>query len=542
MGGTTFIVYKKDLFGIENHVSEINSYSAKLRHARRRQLQSLTSKKLESAVKQKIGSKEGKEQSVQPWHRTKSVMLKDEPLAEPGWMEPGSGMADPFSSTKIPVDINFYRVISFDMQSLVEPPSIGTARGRDQMNNGLLTFAQSTNTRHHTVVYLLGGRSRPAAEREETLQALENTATGYAFLSCRALVIADISKDQNMHHTALYFKQRAIEQLRSKLEEGKLQDNFYEKIKIVHSLFTAEIACGNLDAADVHGLALKYLLENDIAATLISSNPTVFQGVLWQEIQRAVLTMTQVTFDLNRWTQMLGLRLTYNYWESDRGRTDLEIGDGLVYEHLRPMMKEIMVLTHTPASDFADKPRPVLLRISAQALVLQGRLVNRYVGNMDLLSKASDQLSNIKEALQIESYLCLTILYWLRRAMFTEKSVCRPDDCTPYSARHVILERLRALLTASEPDHDIESPKARSRLFAMYIGAIAEQSGMREDDCLDFASIPYHNKKFVLQAVLMGLRTWSETQAILTDFLYHDGIGTAAQFWFEKVQNLFSRM
>lgn len=169
--------------------------------------------------------------------------------------------------------------------------------------------------------------------------------------------------------------------------------------------------------------------------------------------------------------------------------------------------------------------------------------MNRYVENSTLLSEKSKQLLDIHEALQIEPYLCLAIIYWLRRAMFTEKSVCGfKKTRNVYSASSIILERLQALLAVSKPDHNIDRPRARSKLFAFYVGAIAEQADLCEDDCLDVGSVPYHNKKFVLQACLMGLGTWSEMQAVLRDFLHHEGIGTAAQFWFEKIQNLFRKI
>lgn len=536
MAGATFVVYRKDNFGRDKHISAINSFSAKLRHARRRERLSRPLSESENST-----------------NKTKFHNEADERRAHmlPGALalckQAGFGMIDPFSSTNILFDHNVFRVVSFDLQSLVGAPSpVGhPAFGEDRMREGVLMYALRANTRHHLVVHLLGGKVIPSEEKEASMRALDCPATGYAYLSSRVTVMAEISKDRNMHFTALQFKHQAIRELRNDLKSTRLEDNFEEKIKTIHSLFTAEVACRNFEAAHAHSLALKHLLESDMSAILVGSNLSVLQGVLWQEVHRALLSMTEVNFDLDRWAEMLGLTTSFSDWESCSDGSppaDDNVADTFLHENLYSIMQDLMVLVHTPAAAFFGQSQSTLLRLSAQGLLLQSRLINRYLVDVALLSEVPQQTVEMREKVRAEAYMCLAILYWLRRAMINEKSICRPSSDKFYSASSMIQERLQALLTDSEPDFDPESAKAKSQLFASHVGAIAEQAEMVQGRRLDMASLPFHNKNFVLQACLMGLNTWSQVEEVLRGFLYHDGIGTAAQFWFEQVQHLLDRV
>lgn len=535
MADITFVVYRKDNYGREKHIGAINSFSAKLRHSRRRQQQATASKKATPAVQKKCVPNEQE-------HERREQLAND---ALALYKQAGAGTIDPFGSTKIAIDHNVHRVLSFDLRTLVgyvTPPG-KPAYGEDQMRNGALLYGLRTNTRHYLVTHLLGGRVTYAEEEEASVRALDSAATGYAYLSCRATVMGELSGDPDMNCAALHFKQDAIRKLRNDLSTSSLAQNFEEKIKAIHSLFTAEIAARNFEAAQAHSMVLKYLLESEVAATLVATNLSVFQGVLWQEVHRALLSMTEVNLDLEYWTELLGLPTGLSFWEpfydTASSPTEDDYQEPLLHENLYTIMHKIMELASAPAAIFYDAPRSTLVKLSAQGLILQCRLFNRYVQNTAWLSEATDACDLIRERARVESYMCLAILYWLRRAMFNEKSIINSTTRQVYSISSTFRERLQSLLSSCESDFEPDSLKAKSQLFASYVGAIAEQSEMADQKYIDVSSVPFHNKNFVLQACLMGLTMWSEVRDILSEFVYHEGIGTVAQVWFERVQQLF---
>lgn len=540
MTDTTFIMFENDGIGRGSHLCEIKAHSARLMHKRRRRCS--TAPRRSTYTAGPVTDVEQDAENVtqaQDW-TTKAVIVRN-PQYQPSPEKLGGGMVDPFVSTDLAVDHNFCRVLSVKAQSLFKN-HLPAIRFSDSMMDGPLALAQRAHNRHLIFSWSLGARVTPLDEQQynqEVIRTLSQPITGSAYLFCCMVVIAAILKNPDMDQTALHYKHQAIKRLRDKLATEGIPHDPQEHVRTVQSLFSAEIAGGNLQAAEIHGLALKQLIESDSSKRPLSSDFRVLHAVLWQETQRAVVSMTKVLLDLTRWTHMLGLPIADDPYD-DPEEAKIPPMDLLSDSGLRALMVEIMWLTTRDPVRCMSRGRQYLSKLSARGLILQGQLLNKYIENTDRVSRLGKYQDVERQKLCTDSYMCLAMLYWLRRAMINEQASSL-QFCHPWSARSTIVDRLQSLLTASKPAFGHDCPEAKGKLFAYYVGAVAEQVELKEDKVfLEISSLPFHNRKFVIQACLMGLATWESVKKVLKTFLYHEGIGTSARFWFEKIKVILS--
>ena len=180
-------------------------------------------------------------------------------------------------------------------------------------------------------------------------------------------------------------------------------------------------------------------------------------------------------------------------------------------------------------------PNLVTLYVRSRATLCMGRLLCQYLDAKEALSSKDKQNLNLDILLNdtdasTQAYASLAALYWIRcLAMVDDTSIA--GKVPILRASHMIAPRLRDALMASEEAPSDKERFAGLRLWAMFVGAWAEQRESRAKN-ISGAQYGWFNVHFARQVKTLELRSWEEVRAILQNFLHFDGIEPHPLTWF----------
>jgi hypothetical protein len=272
--------------------------------------------------------------------------------------------------------------------------------------------------------------------------------------------------------TAMVFKQRASELLRLRLAKHgttQLQSRRGDKQATdlswsIYSLLTADIAAQNYSAAAVHGRILAKFLQSDDPSVAVT-DARLLHAVLYNDMQRAAVSLTRPSFDLNRLAlDSLSLRAKLDEITGSRQgfiyrRYPTSLDPALRLANLRNIFTEMRQLLEI-AWMMAVYPElatdTLIVYLSSWVLICEGRLINNIIDTTaGVTSDPWESLGPQKGSLG-HTEACLAALYWLRR-------VSRHEGCgvqlsgtgtTVFNAGPIILRRLKQYLLDRDPVHD----------------------------------------------------------------------------------------
>lgn len=172
------------------------------------------------------------------------------------------------------------------------------------------------------------------------------------------------------------------------------------------------------------------------------------------------------------------------------------------------------------------------------------RLLNHYLDNVAVIEKLVGQNTltgrQITHA-RVQTIVSLALFYWGRFVSITDSVVIGTGKAV-FCSNPGILTRLRK----AYGDYDTltlkaeKIPYSRQALFAVYVGAWAEQmkalgTGQTE------VEKQWFNSKFGAHASKMGLRTWEEVREVLIGFLHNDFVPPNGSIWFQKTLKEFEK-
>ena len=372
----------------------------------------------------------------------------------------------------------------------------------------------------------------------DAVEGLQDECTGYAYLARSAAILTSINSNPETEKLSLHFRTMAMNTLRkrlSRMDHDKARLALYWS---VYSLFSAEIAAHNWSAAQVHGQFLRKIIQ-PVNGTTLQIEPRFRQAVMYQDIQRASLSLTRPSFDLSRWLHDF-LPIT---WLEESGMTGtlpiITVDASVPSVFLRSIIIDVKEWLAV-LSMFLAQPQYLtpynISNGSTRGLLLEAELIDLYLDTMDIIENAgrvTDSLSAYHTAIA-----ALAALTWRRRVGNHENmgigSKLSLTGTNVYNAGPIIIEKMESLSRTSEEQFQASrrqrSDSWRIRLWCFYVGAIVEQSLPTMDP-----SKAFHNRGFVSLACQCGLRTWQAVQPVLEGFLYFDFVGPTAQVWFERL-------
>ncbi|EXJ68506.1 uncharacterized protein A1O5_08299 [Cladophialophora psammophila CBS 110553] len=516
----TFIVQTKDRLSDGDHLCRVNSHVANYSH-RRRRLDPKDARQTDRARK------------------CRSVRLDERETlhSRPGALSHlGQGAGDPFNSLPVTVNPTINYVISFNRLALTPSP----VNSQFEMQRA----RKWTNQYDH-----------------DTRSALQDEILAYAHLNRLIAVVAFVTTGEPFQRLALIYKNQTMSKLQNLIRAHKVETT--EPVcDLIASLYTAEIAAHNFEAAAVHGRMLRYMLQ---PGRPVDISERLARFILWQDVHRASMTLTPTFLDLCQYAQNYLPRIpnTPVSWgdlmPSRRNPIPCVIDGAMQCAVLRGIFKETR-LYYSVSSILIEDNLPaeeLLFTMSIRHGIMQGHLVNNYVrcaANIQTFGVERDPFS----FLHCKAWATLATLLWIRFAGYYEMqipprpplsqsrrivavnvpeviSVSPSSRDAMYSSAPVIIMALRRHLEDSKASTlaIMETPLIRARLWAIFVGAVAEQAQEGFDGSQFGGKGNWHNLELTELAFLMGLSTWSEVRLTLEGFLYLPNVGLAAAEWFE---------
>ncbi|KAJ9614044.1 hypothetical protein H2200_002180 [Cladophialophora chaetospira] len=423
------------------------------------------------------------------------------------------GNSDPFTTTVIPVTSMVHECLVFTRDCYL--PSL-----------------------HGKEIDLAGTTIYMDAFWQDAVDGLQDECIGYAYLARSAAILTTINANPETENLAVHFRTLAMNTLRQRLARMQHDEARLAICWAVYSLFSAEIAAHNWSAAEVHGRYLRQIIQPRNGRAL-KIEPRFMQAVMYQDIQRASLSLSRPSFDLARWlTDYLprtwqlegGLMGTLPVLKVDASTPSIALRSILI-----DIKEWIAVLGMYLAQPSFLNPFNIS-HGSTRGLILEAELIDLYLDTMDVIGGAECVAGNLSA--YHNAAAALAALTWRRRVGNHENmgigSKLSLTGTNVYNAGPLIAERLEDLLRASEEASRESrlngSDTWRVRLWCFYVGAVVEQSIPGIDP-----SRRFHNRGFANLAGYCGLHTWDTVQPVLEGFLYFEGVGPTAQMWFERL-------
>ncbi len=423
------------------------------------------------------------------------------------------GNSDPFAAFAIPITpkenriLTFYREVILPATFNLDPkkPNVANARAKTLWNI------------HVT--------------------RLGDEGTALAFLGSNATLVAKCTDSQMFNNMSLVFRARSTTALRRKLaRDTKVNAWVWWHIFMI---WYAEIAAGNVLAAQTHGRMLSHLLQeyfqaggglldrlDDIGLTMIE----LIINFLYADMNMATQLLVPPAFDVYEWLpKTFGPVISRIEAVLPPPPPDpWPLHPTLENQELSTCMKqcrEMFTRWRRRASDGLPD------RIATMSVawmqykwdICLGKLVHRYCMFKELTDSISTS-HGLRDYYFAQQYIAISAVRWSRSS---QGSVCGKNIWAGRS-----LAALRPALEQSlriKGSVDWEKWK-EVRLWALYVGAIAERS--EAQSTLDVSTGWFRNH-FARQVRDMGLASWDDVVQILRLFLFDSEAYEAECAWFE---------
>jgi hypothetical protein len=334
-----------------------------------------------------------------------------------------------------------------------------------------------------------------------------------------------------LQKVAVEHQYRSLQVLREKLNRGQSLQTFDNYLHI-NQLYSAETIGRNLHGATVHGRMLRKMFEQ-----AWNEGTLDYKLLLWQvhnDIQTSAIFLVRPIFDVDGFLPTVYAPI----WTAaapdmpplDNTNDDLDpsIEGPLVdlFKNIRKFWALCVILEQQGKNESASNALMTWCN-NSQELISIGRLINHYHDVQQLLSQQTNQ--SLKNRMLVQQYLAVAAAYLAKSLNLNPVILGVPM----FDARPALLPALRRALEDSEQlSTEAHCRKyMNARLWALYVGALAEQSHLK----------PGHDSRkgwfhvhLAEQAIAMNLFTWDTVQHVLLGFLYNDRVAPDGSLWFEK--------
>lgn len=299
----------------------------------------------------------------------------------------------------------------------------------------------------------------------------------------------------------------------------------------IYRIFAAEGLDHNISGATAHGKMLRSLFEEylNTHGSIDGSLTLLLTLTIYCDAQFSAMFLTPPIFDYDDWLPKVYaplLAIDLPFLPSRTMYMHEGLNEAIYYPLLRSAFlfsRRIMEIWLMPDPGRVPTSDMILAWIAANLFLTSGRLVNHYL-EFKLISESSQQPLR---PLYIQQYLALAALH-LIRSLILEFYV---GGKAIFDASAKLLTNLRRILELCEqqPDDHAHNDYHSSRLWALYVGALAEQ---QENKPREFENSSWFGIRFARQAETMGLSDWGDIVPILHEFLYHDSLSPHGSSWF----------
>lgn len=390
-------------------------------------------------------------------------------------------------------------------------------------------------------------RTLAAQDWRDSLAALEDEGTAFGTMARYGAIASRCNPE--MRHVTLKYLVQSIAVLRNKITSGhNLQTP--RDCTHINMLFAAETIAGNLSGAIVHGTMLLQILQRHWREGKLDYKILLYQLVL--DYQLSSMFVKRTIFDVDGWLSTVfqpmwdaaaPLIPRYPTEELDASITDAWLRSSF---ELKQQQLQFMA-ARADTLDAVSHLELVWGAQMTQGLLFHSRMINHYLTTKRRLNNDIDLTQDKREDLIVQSYLALAGAQLDRHIGGHPKIMKVPV----YDTSRMLMALKRALLegpslrtsetavssspstssTCSSTSHQhkesshrrtdrSEDQYATARLWALYVGAVAETSAAATRTN---PSGRWFNSNFAAQARAMGVKSWNACTNILRRFLFYDG-------------------
>ncbi len=323
----------------------------------------------------------------------------------------------------------------------------------------------------------------------------------------------------------------SVQILREKINRGQSLQTFDNYLHI-NQLYSAETIGRNLPGATAHGRMLRKMFEQAWNESTLD-----YKLLLWQvhnDIQTSAIFLVRPVFDVDGFLPMVYAPV----WtaaapdmpplDNTNDNLDPSIEGPLVgaFKDMRKFWALCIILEQQGKNESASNALMTWCN-NLQELISIGRLINHYHNVQQLLPQQTNQ--SLKTRMLVQQYLAIAAAYLAKSLNLNPVILGVPM----FDSRPALLPALQRAMEDSE-QLSTEADRRKymnARLWALYVGALAEQSHLKpgHDSCKR-----WFNAHLAEQAIAMNLLTWGTVQHVLRGFLYNDRIAPDGSLWFEK--------
>jgi hypothetical protein len=385
------------------------------------------------------------------------------------------------------------------------------------------------------------------ASWHDPFSSLEDKCAAYGLLARTAVVMSRSAEPgSRLAVKSLVYKKKTSELLRARLKSGEQDLVVSQVCPIVVSMLITAVFEDAFEEAAIHVKMLKYLLYTHSSRVGKEVDLGTLFTILWYDFHRASKALTRPIFDFGGWVaeQFLpGWQQALKDLPALSGQAERSLDGTMGDEKLRDLfitMREIVEILAMVTSDPSITTPSTQISIAQWMIVCQGQLIDRYVDVMDAMDTNSPISPGPVASFEHNwscytvAYLSLAALWWTRCLEKMENAPTAPST-TIFNGN--IIPSLRAALIQSDLLSDGLDALiyGRVRLWALYVGALAEQRAgralkMRRPGFS--AEESWFTKELLLQARRMDILVWSDLRKVLQGFLYSDSLEPHGSTWF----------
>jgi hypothetical protein len=375
----------------------------------------------------------------------------------------------------------------------------------------------------------------------DAITALRDECTGYSLLSAMTVVMAAVARNPAMTKQALIYKNKSSALLRHRLgHDGNAYNDPDQLYRPIMGLLTVETTLRNECGARLHAEMLAYLIRKSGGLTAIDNR--LRTQLLWEEIHRTTIFLAQPAVDFGEWVPMQ----FPEYMDGDKSLfekvntivTSPIVDPSIENERLRDIFVELRKTCEVLKWAMSSPPNATGDTFAwpmVQSHVCIGRLMNHYA---DAASPAKETLTGyFGRRENVEACICLAAAYWTRCCFGVEAvrigSWLPGRGAVTHDTGWRILPRLRRILALDE--EPTENPYERVRLWALYVGALAEKRGSLLSP--EIEEKDWFTQNFVRHASKQGLHSWQDAEQVIEGFLHSQHIQPDGSVWFSLARD-----
>jgi hypothetical protein len=391
--------------------------------------------------------------------------------------------------------------------------------------------------------------TRPAgaiAAFNDAIFALRDECTGYSLLSAMMAVMAAVAHNPAMTKQALVYKNKSSVVLRHRLgHDGNAYNDPSQLYRSIMGLLAVETTLRNEQGARLHADMLAYLIRK--SGGLAAMDDRFRTQLLWEEIHRTTIFMAAPVIDFGKWVPLQ----FPEYMDGDTSLfekvnatvTSRIVDPSIENESLRDIFIELRKTSEVlkwAMSSPSNATGDTFAWPMMYSHVCIGRLMSHYADVTFSAKETPTGCFGRRE--NVEACICLAAAYWTRCCFGVEAvrigSLLPGGGAVTHDTGWRLLPRLRKILALDK--EPTEGLYERVRLWALYVGALAEQRGSLLSP--EIEEKDWFTQNFVRHANRQGFYSWQDAERVLEGFLHSQHVQPDGSVWFSVARDSASRL